>query len=150
MLFEQDLAPVEKDGCVDGRFTGIGRRRQSNARDKSGGQVTRGSGKFFDGFAAALKKTRLLEEVGGRVSADGQFRKDGKTGALIGGTPAYSQYFFKVAGEIPDRGVDLGQCDVHISSLMQENEGISWLGGTGLRGCGALQGRLACSRIPHD
>ena len=44
-----------------------------------------------------------------------------KAGALVGGAAADRDDFFKIAGEIPDRGVDLGQCDLHYSSLMQGN-----------------------------
>ena len=122
VLFEQDLASVEEDGGVDGRLAGIGRRGQRDACDHSGGQLLRGCGKFVDGSAAAREKTWFFEEVGGGIAADGQLGKNHKAGALTGGAPGNSDDFFKIAGEIPDRGVDLGQRDIHISSLMQGNE----------------------------
>ena len=107
-----------------GGLAGIGRSGQSDACNEGGGKVARGCGEFVDGLAAAREKARLLKKVGGRITADGQFRKDGEAGALFGGATGNRNDFFKIAGEIPDRGVDLGQCDLHSSSLMQQAPGI--------------------------
>ena len=86
------------------------------------GRLRGGLSKFIDGCAAAREKAGLLKEVGRRIAADGQFGKDREPGALIGGAPGGGDDFFEIAGEIPDRGVDLGQCDLHISSLKETTE----------------------------
>ena len=81
------------------------------------GKRARGRGQFVDGGAAAGQKAGLLKKVGGRIAADGQLREDGEARAQVGGAAAGGNDFFQVSGEIPDRGVDLGQCDLHSSSL---------------------------------
>ena len=112
--------PSSRYGGVDGGLAGIRRCRQRYAGEDGRGQVASGRGQFIDGCAAAGEKAGLLKEVGRRIAADGQLGKDGEPRALVGGAPADVNNFFKISGEIPDRGVDLGECDLHTSSLMQE------------------------------
>ena len=120
MLLEKDLTAIEENRGVDGGLAGVGRCRQRDASDQRGGQVTRGLGEFIDGLAAAGEKARFLKKVGGRVSADGQLGEDGEPRAKVGGATGNRKNLFKIAGEIPDRGVDLGQCDLHIFQFNAE------------------------------
>ncbi len=45
-----------------------------------------------------------------------------------GRSPAGSNDFFKIAGEISDSWIDLGQCDLHIYSLIPR---VIWVVGCG-------------------
>ncbi len=119
VLFEKDFTPIKQNRGIHGRLAGVGWSGQCDASDKRGGQFTRGLGKFIHSLTAAGEKARFLKKVGGRISADGQFREDGKSCALVGGATGKGKNFFEIAGEIPDRGVDLRQCDLHTFSLKQ-------------------------------
>ena len=122
MLFEQDLAAIEEHGGVDGGLAGIGRRGQGDPGDDSGGQIGGCSGQFFHGLAAAGEEAWLFKEVGGRIAADGEFGENGEASALICSAAAGRNDLFQIAGEIPDRGVDLGERDLHIFSLIQPDK----------------------------
>jgi len=119
VLLEQDLALVHEDGGIDGMFAGTGLGRKGDA-DKDGGRE-RGGGlaQFINTRTATAQKGRLVEEIGGGISADAQLREDGETGSRIRGALAGVEDFGEVAGEVPDSGVDLGECDLHIFSVKQ-------------------------------
>ena len=122
MLFEQDLAAIEQNRGVHGRLAGVRLGQAARLPRQRCWQSAGGRGKFIDGRSAAGKKARLLKEVGGGISADGQLGEDGEAGALVGSAAGNRKNFFEIAGEIPDRGVDLGQCDLHTFSLKQEGK----------------------------
>ena len=114
------LAAIEQDGGVDGGLAGCrGSAGKATPARTRGGQVARGLGELIDGRAAAGEKAGLLKEVGGRIAADGEFGEDGEARAQVRGAAAGGNDFFEISGEIPDRGIDLGECDLHISSLIR-------------------------------
>ncbi len=132
MLFEQDAAAIEQNRGVDGGLftpanSSLGGAwlgsltlcRQGHARQHGGGQVAGGRGQLIDGRAAASQETRLFQEVGGRVTAEDQLGKDGEPRALGGRATAGRDNLIKISGEIPDSWIDLGQRDLHSSSLIQ-------------------------------
>ena len=117
MLFEQQMAVVDQDGSVEGRFAIRAAGRQRNARQDCSGQIESGGSKLVDCRPAASEEAGFLKEVGGRIAADGQLGEDGQARAQIGSPAAEGHDFLQISSEIPDRRIDLGQCDLHISSL---------------------------------
>ena len=127
MLFEQQAPAIQQNRGVHGRLAALAVRRQRHARQHGGGQLAGGRGQLIDGRAAAGQKAGLFKKVGRRIAADGQFGKDREPRAQRGGAPAGGNNLFKVSGEIPDRGIDLGQCDLHTSSLKREAASLAQL-----------------------
>ena len=129
VLLEQQTAAIQQNGGIHGRlmtpaakiifprsrllFCGKGHARQHGGR-----QIARCRGQLIDGRTAAGQEAWFFKEVGWRVPADDQFGKDGQPRAQCGRATAGGNDFFKISGEIPDRWIDLGQCDLHISSLI--------------------------------
>ena len=127
MLFEQQAAAIQQNGGVYGRLARLASGRKGHARQHGGRQIARGRGQLIDGRTAAGQKARLFKEVGGRIAADDQFGKDSKPRALGSGATAGRNNFFKISGEIPDSWIDLGQRDLHTSSLIQCREPLAQL-----------------------
>ncbi len=90
---------------------------QRHSRQDGGRQIPSGGGELGDCRAATGEEAGLLKEVGWRIAADGEFREDGEARTPIRGAAADSDDLLQIAGEIPNRGVDLGKCDLHSSSL---------------------------------
>ena len=93
MLFEEQLAAVEEDGGVEGRFAILAAGRQSHAGQDGGGQLARGGGQLVDRGTAAGEEAGFFKEVGGRIAADGELGEDGKARALIRGAAAGGDEF---------------------------------------------------------
>ncbi len=117
VLLEEKRASVEQNGGIDGRLACLGWGGQSHASQHSRRQVTGGRGQFVDSAAAAGEEAGLLKEIGGRIAADGELRKHGEARAQCGCAAAGRNDSFKVSCKIPDRRIDLGQCDLHRISL---------------------------------
>ena len=119
------MAAIQKDSSVEGGFDVIASSRQSDASEDGGGQISRGGGELVDGGAAASEEAGFLNEIGRWIAADGELREDGEPRARIGGATACGQNFLEIAGKVPDRRIDLGESDLHSTSL---NGGTSALG----------------------
>ena len=116
-MLEEQVAAVDEDGSVEGRFAIRTAGWQRNARQNCSGQIKSGGSKLVDRGPAASDEARFLKKVGGRIATDGQLGEDGQARAQIGSPAAERHDFLQISSEIPDRRIDLGQCDLHISSL---------------------------------
>ena len=117
MLLQEQSAAVEEDCGVEGRLSVLAAGGQRHAREDGGGQLARGPGQFVDCGTAAGKEAGFLKEIGGRITADGKLGEDGEARALLRRAAAGGNDLLEISREIPDRGIDLGQCDLHKSSL---------------------------------
>ena len=120
VLFEQQRPPSSRTAAFTAGLPLSPSGRQGHARQHGGRQIARGRGQFLDGGAAAGQKTGLFKEVGRRVAADDQLGEDRQPRALSGRAAAGSDDLFKVSGEIPHGGIDLGECDLHSFSLIPQ------------------------------
>src|SRR6185295_18891687 len=68
-----------------------------------------------------LDEGGALEEVAGRVAGEAELREDDQLGAELAGAADVLQDLVDVAGNIPDRGVDLCGGDFHRLSFPEEN-----------------------------
>jgi hypothetical protein len=59
-------------------------------------------------LAGTREKGRLLQQVGGRISADAEFRKHGQIRALAGGAVLELEDEADVSREVADGWIDLG------------------------------------------
>ena len=64
-------------------------------------------------LSRAVQKRPLLQQVGRRVSADGEFRKHRQLRAGLRGARGKVEDQPRVSGKVPNGWVDLGQCDLH-------------------------------------
>ena len=117
VLLEEQLALVEEHSGVEGRLTVFASGGQRNARQHCGGQLARCAGELVDCGTAAGEEAGFLKKVGGRITADGELGEDGEARALLRRSPADGNDSFEISREIPDRRIDLGQCDLHNYSL---------------------------------
>ena len=117
MLLQQQVPAVQQHRGVHGRLARFASRGQSDAGQHRRGQVARGRGQLVHRGAAAGQKAWLFKKVGGRIAADGQLGKDRQPRAQSGGAAAGGNDLLQISGEIPDRGIDLGERDLHTSSL---------------------------------
>lgn len=108
---------VDEDGSVEGRFAIRAASRQRNASKNCGGQIKRGGSKLLNCRLAPSQEAGFLKKVGGRIAADGELGENGQPSAQIGSPAAEGDDFLQISSEIPDRRIDLGQCDLHIFSL---------------------------------
>jgi hypothetical protein len=92
VLFDGQLALVEEDGGVEGWLPAISAGRQRHAGQNGRGKIARGRGEFVDGRAATGQEAGLLEEIGGRVTADGKLGKDGEARATIRRAAIFSRF----------------------------------------------------------
>ena len=118
MLLQQQVAAIQQNRGVDGRLAASSLRRQRHARHHGGRQIACSRGQLIDRCAAAGQETRLFKKVGRRIAADDKFGENRQPRTLCGGAPAGGNDSFKISPEIPHRGIDLGQCDLHTSSLV--------------------------------
>ena len=65
------------------------------------------------------RRMEIFKEVGRRIAADAKLGKNREARSLSGGAATGYSYFFEVAREIPDCGIDLGERDLHSSSLIR-------------------------------
>ena len=117
VLLEEQLALVEEDGGVEGRFAILAVGRKGDAGKHGNGQFARCRSQFVHGRSAAGQEAGFLKEVGGRIAADGELGKDRKARALFRRAAAGGNDLLEVSGKITNRGVDLGQRDLHNSIL---------------------------------
>ena len=122
VLLDDQPAAVEQHGGVDGGLAGVALGRERHARQHRCGQRARGFRELVDSRAAAGQEARLFKKIGGWVAADGQLGEDGQARALLGGAAAEGDDFFEVSREIPDGGIDLGQCNLHSFSLVPSGD----------------------------
>ena len=108
---------VDQDGRVKGRFAIRAAGRQRDASQNCSRQIESGGSKLLDRRPASSEEAGFLKEVGGRIAAYSQLGEDGHARAQIRSPAAEGHDFLQISGEIPDRRIDLGQCDLHISSL---------------------------------
>ena len=108
VLFEKNAAAIQQNGGVDGWLSAFILGSQGYTRQHGGRQIASGLGQLIDGRAAASQETGLFQEVGGRVTAEGQLGKDGEPRALRGRAAAERDNLLKISGEIPNSGIDLG------------------------------------------
>jgi len=123
VLFEQDAAGIHEDCGVDSGLAGLNFGGKGYADQNRSGQVAGGGAQFVDSGAAAGQKAGFLKEVGGRIATDNEFGEDGEARTERGGATADGKDFLDVSGEIPDGGIDLGQCNLHTSSLIHKAKG---------------------------
>ena len=120
MLLEDDVAAIKEYCCVHGRLSGIGGSGKGHSGEDGCGNVACCRSEFVYGFAATSKEAGLLKEVGWRVTANGQLRKNSQAGTMFSGALDSGDDLVEIAGEPPDRRVDLGQCDLHRFSLIKQ------------------------------
>ena len=116
-MFEEQIAAIEEDSSVEGGFAIRAAGWQRDAGQDCSGQIECGGSKLVNRRPAAGEEAGLLKEVGGRIAADDEFGEDRQSSARIGGAPAESDDFLQISGEIPDRGIDLRQRDLHKISV---------------------------------
>jgi hypothetical protein len=59
----------------------------------------------------------LFQEVCRRITADRKLRKNSESRSLGSRAPAEDNDLFEVAGEVPNRRIDLRESDFHTTSL---------------------------------
>ena len=81
------------------------------------GSSARGGSQLADRGTAAGEEAGFFKEVGGGIAADGELGEDGEARAQIRGAAAHGDDLLKISGEISDRGIDLGERDLHKPSV---------------------------------
>jgi hypothetical protein len=76
-----------------------------------------GSGDLAKSLTAACDKRGFFQQIGGRIPANRQLRKQHKVRSTLSGTAGEVDDFCGVAAEIADGGIDLSERDLHIFSL---------------------------------
>ena len=71
----------------------------------------------FDDLAGAGDEGGFLEQVGGRVAADGELGKEHEISASVLGAAGEFEDLLGVSVKVADGGVDLGERDLHTSSV---------------------------------
>jgi len=118
VLFKQQSPAIQQNRCIHRGLAATTFRSQGHAGKHSGGQVAGGRGKLIHGLTAARQEAWLFKEVGRRIAADYQFRKDREPRAQRSRTSTRLNNLFKISAEIPNCWINLGQCDLHTSSLI--------------------------------
>ena len=118
VLLQQKLSFIQQHRGIHRRFPRPGRRGQRHSGKNRRWQLARGRGQLVDCGAAAGKKARLLQKVGRRIAADGEFRENRQPRTLFRSPPAHRDDLFEIPGKVANRGVDLSEPDLHISSLI--------------------------------
>ena len=114
-LQEGDGAVLEQGGGIHDRLAGFGMGRGHQSANH--GDAAGLGGNAFHRLAIAGDKRRTLDQVPGRIAADGQLGEQDQAGA---GRPRLLREVDDlggVAGEIPNCGIDLSQRDLHTSSV---------------------------------
>ncbi len=111
------MAFVDEHGGVEGWFAILSVGRKGDASKHGNVQLARCRSQLVHGRAAARQEAGLLKKVGGRIAADGELGKDRKARALFRRAAAGGNDLLEVSGKITNRGVDLGQRDLHNSIL---------------------------------
>jgi len=70
-------------------------------------------GEFIYGEAVIAEEVLFVEQIFGRIAAEGEFGKDDQIGIGLKGSGVDASHFFGVAGQITDDGVELCQCHAH-------------------------------------
>ena len=73
---------------------------------------------LVEGLLRADEEGTFFEEVGGGISADGEFRKHYEVCAESIGAGGEVEDEAGVSGEVADGGVDLGERNLHFISLL--------------------------------
>ncbi len=120
VLFEKQLAFVEKNGGVEGWLSVLSVRRKGDAGEHGYRQLARRHGQFVHGRSAPHQEAGFLKEVGGRIAADGELGEDREARAPLRCAVAGGNNFLEITRKITDRGVDLGQRNLHSSILNRE------------------------------
>ena len=122
MLFQQQATAIQQNCGVHGGLAAFPRSRQSHPCQHSGGQLAGCRCQFIDRSSAARQKARLFKKVGRGIAAYAEFREYRQPSAQLDSPPARGNDAFKVTAEIPDSGIDLGQCNLHLLSLIPKDE----------------------------
>ena len=79
-------------------------------------------GDLRDGLFGAGDEDGFLQQIGGRISADGQFWEDDELRVRINGTLRKLKNFPDVTVEVPDGRIDLGKRNLHVDSVSEAFE----------------------------
>ena len=71
----------------------------------------------FGSFAIAFYEPWALDQVARRIAAHRQLGEKDEVDAAAPGAPRIFDYFCGIARKIPDDGIDLTQCDPHVTSV---------------------------------
>ena len=123
VLLQKQPPPIQQDCRIHGRLSAAAGGRQRNSNDDCGGQTARHRSQLIDGRSAADKKAWFLKKIRRRIAADGEFGKDREPCSCFSCAATCGNNFFEVSGEISNRRIDLGQCDLHTSSLQRQANG---------------------------
>jgi len=127
---EKSVAAIKQNGGVHGRLAALAPGGQGHPGKHGGWQIAGCRSQLVDRCTAAGEEAGLFKEVCRRIAADDQLGEDGQPSAQPGRLPADGDDPFKIPAEIPDCGVDLGQCDLHTSSLNPKERKGAPPGGT--------------------
>ena len=85
--------------------------------DHCDGIIRRGPRNLAQSLAAARNEGRFLQQIGRRIAADGQLRKQHQAGATLLCPPRKCEDFCGISAEIADGGIDLSERDLHSFSV---------------------------------
>src|SRR6185437_5612133 len=112
-LHELNAPVAQQGGRVHDVLAGSAMRGRDVATDDSGLSIRRARSNLLNGLSSASDKGGLLQQVGGRVAADGEFRKEHETGSALRGPLSEFKNLAGVPVEVADGGIDLGERDLH-------------------------------------
>ena len=121
VLFEEQLAAVDEDGGVEGRLAVFAAGGQGHARQDGSGQVARGGA---SSSTAVRQRARKLGFSRSRRADSRRWRarrRPSDARLKSAARRLKATIFSEVSSEIPDRRIDLGQCDLHKSSVNAGN-----------------------------
>jgi len=112
------VSTAQKSGGVHDVLTGL----RVNWRRKSSDDCNcrKLGGNLLQHFARTRNEGRNLYQVARRIAAYDEFWKDNQISTARLGEPDVLTKLLRVAGEVPDSGVDLSECDLHRDSVKRE------------------------------
>ena len=122
VLFQQQLPPSSSTAAFTAGLPGPGSRQGPRRPGPPSARSRVAAASFIDGQTAAGQEARFLKKIGWRIPADRKLGKHGEPRSVGGGALADCNDLFEIPGEIPDRGVDLGERDLHSSSLIWQTK----------------------------
>ena len=114
-LHEFDFAVAQQASGIHHRFAGF--HLGAGGKTADDGNAARLLGNGFHRLAAALHEGGFFHPVARGIPADGHLGKENEAGATLASALRVLDDFFTVAGEIPNRGIDLAEGDLHNFSL---------------------------------
>lgn len=111
----------EKRGGVHNVLAGAVVGGRDVAADDGSAAAGGGCGKLLDDLSGASDEGGFLEEVGRGISAHAKLRKENEVGISLLSAADEIEDFLCVSAEVADGGVDLGERDLHNSSVATGN-----------------------------